>query len=442
MTTATLEADCTTTTAPAVDWLRVKADFPILNRLIHDKPMVYLDSTASAQKPVQVMAALDHFYRYSNANIHRGAYTLSEEATHLYERARQKVAHFINAPDEREIVFVRNATEALNLVAYSWGRTNIQPGDVIITTEMEHHSNLIPWQYLARERGARLEFIPILADGTLDMAAFDELLKLPVKLVSVVHVSNTLGTINPVAEIARRAHAVGAIVVVDGAQSVPHLPVDVQELGCDFLAFSGHKMCAPSGIGALWGRFALLDAMTPFMLGGGTVTRVGLRDCEYEPVPARFEAGTPAFAEAVALGAAVDYLSNVGMANIRAHERELSEYALRRFAEVPGLRVYGSPDAANRGAVFPFNLDGHDAPELASFLESEGIAVRAGRHCCQPIMDHLGVNATARASFYLYNTMEDVDALVAALKQASQLSPAEVAAIAAAHPHTAQGDLS
>lgn len=439
----TTEAACTTLVAhDSVDWQRVCADFPILSRTIHGKRMVYLDSTASSQKPEQVIDALSHFYRTSNANIHRGAYTLSEEATHLYEQARRKVARFINAAAERELIFTRNATEALNLVAHSWARANLGAGDVIVTSEMEHHSNLIPWQVVARETGARLEFIPIKADGSLDLAVFDELLKLPVKLVSVVHVSNTLGTINPITEIVRRAKAVGAVVVVDGAQSVPHMPVDVQELGCDFLAFSGHKMCAPSGIGALWGRFALLDTMQPFLTGGGTVTHVGLRECAYEPVPARFEAGTPAFAEAIAFGAAVDYLSEIGMGNIREHERALAEYALARFTEVAGLQVYGHPDAAQRGATFPFNLGNHDAATLAAFLESEGIAVRAGRHCCQPIMDHLGVSATARASFYLYNNQDDVDVLVAALKQASQLTPAQLRQIAADHPYTAGGDLS
>ncbi len=407
-----------------VDWRALKDDFPILQRNIRGKRLVYLDSTASAQKPTAVIEAVRSFYRTSNANIHRGAYTLSEESTALYEQARAKVAHFINAPSEREVIFTRNATEGLNLVAYSWGRQNIKQGDLIVLTEMEHHSNLIPWQMLAREKGAQLEFIPFDgANGELRLEALDDLISSRLKLLSMVHVSNTLGTINPVAEVARRAHEVGAVVVVDGAQSAPHMPVDVQALGCDFFAFSGHKMCAPSGIGALWGRLELLEAMPPFMAGGGTVSHVGLRDCGWAEVPGKFEAGTPAFGEAVGMAAAVDYLVAIGMANIRAHEVALAAYALERFAEVAGLDVYGTPDISKRGATFPFNLTGYDADAIAMRLDADNIHVRAGRHCSQPIMDRLGVCATARASFYLYNLAEDVDALVDALKHASRPHP-------------------
>ncbi len=419
---------CTPTVTPqvavdmgnGVDWGAVKQDFPILQRSINGKRVVYLDSTASAQKPNAVIEAVRSFYRTSNANIHRGAYTFSEEATAAYEAARGKVAQFINAPDQREVIFTRNATEGLNLVAYAWGRQHIKAGDVIVVTEMEHHSNLIPWQILAKEKDAQLEFIPFDGEtGELRLEVLDNLLTPRLKLLSMVHVSNTLGTINPVAEVARRAHAVGAVVVIDAAQSVPHMPVDVQELGCDFLAFSGHKMCAPSGIGGLWGRLELLDAMPPFMAGGGTVARVGLRDCDWAEVPGKFEAGTPAFGEAVGMGAAVDYLSAIGMANIRAHEVALASYAMQRFAEVPGLSVYGSKDMNKRGATFPFNLAAYEADDIALRLDEDNIHVRAGRHCSQPIMDRLGVCATARASFYLYNLADDVDALVEALQRAA-----------------------
>ncbi len=403
-------------------WRAVKADFPIFEREINGQPLTYLDSTATAQKPRQVLDTLQQFYSHHNANIHRGVYTLSEEATALYEQARAKVARFINAPLPREVVFTRNATEAINLVAYSWGRTNIDPGDTILISEMEHHSNIVPWQILAEERGATLAYIPLdPATGTLQLERLDDLLTDKVKLVSVVHVSNALGTINPVEEIIRRAHQVGALVLLDGAQSVPHMPVDVQALGCDFLAFSGHKMCGPTGIGVLWARRELLTAMPPFLGGGDMIKRVTMQRSTYADPPTRFEAGTPAIAQAVGLGAACDYLAAIGMDKVRAHEVDLARYALARFAEVPGLHIFGPGDVTQRGATFSFALADVPPHDMATILDREGIAIRAGHHCCQPIMDTLDVSGTSRASFYIYNLTEDVDRLVAGINKAAQI---------------------
>jgi|DewCreStandDraft_5_1066085.scaffolds.fasta_scaffold00215_12 cysteine desulfurase/selenocysteine lyase len=405
----------------AIDWAAVREDFPILKRLVHGKRLVYLDSAATSQKPAVVIEALREFYRTYNANIHRGVYLLSEEATAAYEEARRKVARFINARSPREVVFTRNTTEAINLVAYSWGRHTLKPGDRIVLTIMEHHSNLVPWQLLAEETGARLEFVGITPEGLLDLDQLDRALEHPVKLVAVVHTANALGTINPVREIARRAHAVGALCLVDGAQSVPHMPVDVQAIGCDFLAFSGHKMLGPTGIGVLWGRLELLESMPPFIAGGGMIRRVTLAKTTFADVPERFEGGTPAIAQAIGLGVAVDYLSSLGMEAVRQHEQELTAYALERLATVEGLRIFGPLDAAQRGGVLSFYLADIHPHDVASILDQQGIAVRAGHHCCQPLMDFLGVPATARASFYVYNSREDVDALVEGLHIAKQV---------------------
>jgi cysteine desulfurase / selenocysteine lyase len=431
-TRETIEADCITVTEQAaiadldhdhgVDWRAVKADFPIFEREINGKPITYLDSTATAQKPRAVIDTIQDFYTRHNANIHRGLYALSEEATTMYEQARAKIARFIHASSPREVIFTRNATEAINLVAYSWGRTNIGPGDTILITEMEHHADIVPWQILAQEKGATLAYIPLdRATGTLQLERLDDLLTEKVKLVGVVHVSNSLGTINPVAEIIRRAHEVGAVVLLDGAQSVPHMPVDVQALGCDFLAFSGHKMCGPTGIGVLWGRRELLAAMPPFLGGGDMIRRVTMQSSTYAEPPARFEAGTPPIAEAIGLGAACDYLSAIGMARVRAHEVAISQYALDRFAEVPGLYIYGPSDTEQRGATFSFALADVPPHDMASILDSEGIAIRAGHHCCHPTMFALDVAGTSRASFYIYNLPEDVDRLVMGLQRAAQL---------------------
>ncbi|MBX6340877.1 MAG: cysteine desulfurase [Thermomicrobiaceae bacterium] len=402
-------------TQRAFDVEQVKADFPILRRTAHGKPLTYLDSAASSQKPPPVIEALDAFYRASNANIHRGVYELSEEATAAYDAARAKVARLINAADERECIFVRNATEGLNLVAQSWGRANLGPGDVVVLTLLEHHSNIVPWQLIAAERGAKLEYVDIDDEGRLrldDLAAYLETGN--VKLVAVTHVSNALGTINPIAEIAARAHAAGAVVLVDGAQSVPHMPVDVQALGADFLAFSGHKMLGPMGIGVLYGRRDLLEAMPPFLGGGDMIRTVELERSTWADLPAKFEAGTPSVADAVGLGAAVDYLRGLGLDAVRAHERELIGYALERLRTVPGITLYG-PEGEDRAGVVSFTLADVHPHDIASILDGEGIAVRAGHHCAQPLMRRLGVVATARASFYVYNSEEDVDRLVDAL---------------------------
>jgi cysteine desulfurase/selenocysteine lyase len=407
---------------------KIRADFPILARQVHGKPLVYLDNAATSQKPESVIETLDDYYRRYNANIHRGVHTLAEEATAAYEGARRKVGRFINAYSPREVVFVRNTTEAINLVALSWGRANVSQGDVIILSVMEHHSNLVPWQLLAQATGARLEFIGLDPQGRLILDDLDRLLDRfgsRVKLVTVGGMSNVLGTINPVTEVTTRAHQAGALSLVDGAQSVPHLPVDVQAIGADFLAFSGHKMLGPTGIGVLWARKEILNAMPPFMGGGDMIKSVHLRESEWNDIPYKFEAGTPNIAHAIGLGAAVDYLNELGMENVHAHEQTLVAYALERLASLPNLVIYGPP-AAERGGVITFNLmsDGElliHPHDLASILDREGIATRAGHHCAQPLMEHYGVPATARASFYVYNTEEEVDKLVEALLKAQQV---------------------
>lgn len=413
-----------TTAAPSApfDVQAVRADFPILTQLHHDDvPLIYLDNAASSQKPTAVIEAMNVYYRTYNANVHRGIHKLSEQATEAYEGVRPKIRKFINAASKREIVFTRGTTDSINLVAQTWGRANLRAGDVIVSTVMEHHANIVPWQMLAAETGAIVRYVPTLADGTLDLDAYQRLLAAePVKLVVVAYVSNVLGTINPVADMAQQAHAVGAAILVDAAQAAPHLPIDVRALDVDFLAFSGHKMCGPTGSGVLYGKIDLLEAMPPWMGGGDMISRVTLDGSTWNEVPFKFEAGTPSIAEIIGLGAAVDYLTRIGMEQIHAHEQAIGAYALERLAEVPGLAVYG-PEPSRKGAIAAFTLDHIHAHDLAQVLDSEGIAVRAGHHCAMPLHDYLGIRATARASFYLYNTEAEVDALIAALYRAKQL---------------------
>jgi cysteine desulfurase/selenocysteine lyase len=398
-----------------LDTNKIRADFPTLSREVHPGvQLVYLDSAATSQKPNLVIDTIADFYRNSNANIHRGIHALAEEATLKYETARQKVANFIGAPSERQVIFTRNATESINLVAQTWGRVNLKSGDVIVLTEMEHHSNLVPWQILAAERDVRLEFVPITHQGLLDLESFSELLDLKPRLVAVTHMSNVLGTINPVKDIIRLSHAAGATVLVDGAQSVPHFHVNVQDLDVDFLAFSGHKMCGPTGIGVLYGRKELLETMPPFLGGGDMIKRVQLRSFTPNELPYKYEAGTQAIAEAIGLGAAVDYLNSIGMEAIAAHEKEIIAYAIERLEEILGVTVYG-PAAEYRGGVVSFTLQGVHAHDVAQILDQEGVAVRAGHHCAMPLHEKFNIPASARASFYLYNTLEEVDKLVNAI---------------------------
>jgi len=405
-----------------LDTAAIRGDFPILDdHNERGQRLVFLDSAASSQKPTAVIEALSDFYRTSNANIHRGVYGLSERATALYEQARALVADFINADSPSACIFVRNTTEAINLVAATWGRRHVRAGDLIVATVMDHHSNLVPWQLLAEETGADLAHVRVTGDGRLDLDHLDELLRREPKLVAFPHVSNSLGTINDAATIVRRAHAVGAIVVVDGAQSVPHLPTDVRALDADFLAFSGHKMVGPMGSGVLYGKRELLEAMPPYMGGGGMIRRVELGKATWADIPNRFEAGTPAVADAIGLGAAIEYLSALGMERVREHERELTEVALDRLREVPGLRLLGPTTAEDRAGVISFELGEIHPHDVAAILDGENVAVRAGHHCCQPLMRELGVVATTRASFYLYNTLDDVDRLVAALEKANKI---------------------
>jgi cysteine desulfurase/selenocysteine lyase len=398
-----------------LDVAAIRADFPILSREVRPGvPLVYLDSTATSQKPEMVIRAIDRYYRMSNANVHRGIHVLAEEATAGYESAREKVAHFIHAPSARQVIFTRNASESLNLLAYSWGRAFLKPGDVVVLTEMEHHSNLVPWQILAAEKNLRLEFIPVTEDGLLDLEAYRKLLELQPRLVSFTHMSNVLGTINPAKKIISLAHRAGALAVVDGAQSVPHFAVDVLDLDVDFMAFSAHKMCGPTGIGVLYGRKALLEEMPPFLGGGEMIKRVFLRSFVPNELPHKFEAGTPAIAEAFGFEAAVDYLQSVGMDRIALHEQDIVSYALERLEEVPGLKVFGPP-AEQRGGVASFTLDGIHPHDISQILDEDGIAIRAGHHCAQPLHERFGIPATARASFYLYSTTSEVDRLVEAL---------------------------
>ena len=399
----------------------IRNEFPIFQRETKPgTPLVYLDSTATSQKPLAVIEAMDNYYRRSNANIHRGVHTLAEEATGMYEQARVKIARFISAPSAHQIIYTRNTTESINLVAYSWARANLKAGDLVILTEMEHHSNLVPWHILQAERGIELDFIPVTENGLLDLDAYKILLGRGPKLISFTHMSNVLGTINPAAEIIRLAHEAGAVTLVDAAQSVPHLNVDVQALDADFLAFSAHKMCGPTGIGILYGKTELLEAMPPFLGGGDMIKEVKLRSYRPNTLPYKFEAGTPAIAEAVGFGAAVDYLSSLGMDAIAAHEHEITEYALERLEEVPGVKLFG-PGADQKGGVAAFTLDGVHPHDVAQILDQDGIAVRAGHHCAQPLHEKFGLPATSRASFYLYNTKEEVDLLINGLYKVKEL---------------------
>jgi len=404
---------------PPFDIASVRRDFPILQLPI-ERPVAFLDSASSSQKPEAVIAAQAAFYRTTNANVHRGVYQLSEQATYEFERARGRVALFINAHSAREVVFTRNTTEAINLVAHSWGGANLHAGDVILISQMEHHSNIVPWQLLAQRTGAVLRAIPIDGTGRLVLDHIDTLLQ-GVKLVALTHQSNVLGTINPIAFLAQKAHSVGALILVDGAQSVPHMPTDVQALDIDFLAFSGHKMLAPTGVGVLWARKALLDAMPPFLGGGSMIKTVTIEVSTYADVPSRFEAGTPMIGEAIALGHAIDYLTGIGMANIAAYEDTLGHYLLDQLAEVPGVTVYGPPIGPERAAMASFTVDCAHPHDVAQVLDSEGVAVRAGHHCTQPLHAALDIPSTARASCYLYNTNQDIDRLVAGLRKVRQL---------------------
>ena len=402
------------------DITRIRRDFPILKREVAPGVgLVYLDNAATSQKPVQVIAELTRFYRDHNANVHRGVHTLSVEATELYEGARVKIAAFIGASDAREVIFTRNTTESINLVAHGWARKFLQAGDEVVVSEIEHHSNIVPWQMLRDERGIVLKYIPMLPDGTLDLQVARSLIGPKTKLLSITAMSNALGTIVPLQELIPLAKAQGALVLVDGAQSVPHMAVDVQALGIDFLAFSGHKMLGPTGIGVLWGRMPVLESMDPFMGGGDMILNVTMEQSTWADVPAKFEAGTPNIADAIGLGAAVDYLSALGMDEVRRHEIEITDYALRRLGDVPGVTIFGPMDAQQRGGVVSFELEGVHPHDVGQVLDTKGVAIRTGHHCAQPVMAALDVPATARASFYIYNTTAEVDALASALEAAS-----------------------
>jgi cysteine desulfurase / selenocysteine lyase len=408
----------TLTTNPALASL-VRQDFPILHQEVHGKPLVYLDNAATSQKPVQMLDALQHYYEFDNANVHRGVHTLSARATDAYEGARDKVQKFINAAHREEIVYTRNATEAINLVAYTWGWANLQAGDEIILTVMEHHSNFVPWQMMAQRTGAVIKHVQLTPTGEFDFEHFQSLLNDKTKLVATVHVSNTLGCINPVQEICAEAHKWGAKVLIDGCQSTPHLPIDVQALDCDWFVASGHKMCAPTGIGFLYGKLEILRSMPPFFGGGEMIADVFLDHSTYADLPHKFEAGTPAIAEAIGLGAAVDYLTNIGMDKIHAYEEELTSYLYEQITTVPDLTLYGprpNSDGSGRAALATFTVPGIHANDLSTLLDHEGVAIRSGHHCTQPLHRIIQANSTARASLYFYNTREEIDVFVKALK--------------------------
>jgi cysteine desulfurase / selenocysteine lyase len=409
------------TTRAKLDAHKVRADFPIFEHPIHGKPLAYLDSAVTAQKPRQVIDAMSRFYETSYANVHRGVYALSERATAEFEAARERVRAFVNAPSAREVIFTRNATEGLNLVAYAWGLVNLGPGDLVVVTELEHHSNFVPWQYVAKRTGAGFRMIPLTESGELDVDALEAIAREGnVKVVANNLVSNALGTINPVEKLTRWAHEQGAIMVVDAAQAVPHKRVDVQALGCDFLAFSAHKLCGPSGVGALWGRAELLEAMEPFNLGGHMIRKVRFEETTWGELPHKFEAGTSPIAEAVGFGAAVDYLSGIGLEAIEQHEQELAATALEKLGDIPGVTLYGPPPERRAGIV-SFNLEGVHPHDVAQVLDMDGVAIRAGHHCCQPLMAKLGVAATNRASFYLYTVPDEVDRLAKGVRRAKKL---------------------
>lgn len=392
----------------------VKKDFPILKRVVNDKLLVYLDSGATSQKPKQVLDAERIYYEQHNANVHRGAHTLGDEATHLLDVSREKVARFIGARKE-EIIFVRNTTEAINLVSYAWGLDNLHKGDVVVTTMMEHHSDMVPWQEVARRMGARVEVVGITEEGLVDMDDYRQKLKLRPKMVAFVHVSNALGTINSIAEMTKLAHKAGAVVLIDGAQAVPHMKVDMKEIGCDFYAFSGHKMLGPMGIGCLWGRKEILEKMSPFLTGGGMINEVAVDQSTWTSVPEKFEAGTPNVAGAVGLSGAVAYLEKLGMDSVRAHDKEMVDYGLKVLSEVAGVRILGPRDAKQRSGSVSFEYMGVHAHDVATILDSEGVAVRSGHHCTMPLHKSMGLAASVRASFNVYTTKEDIDALVTAL---------------------------
>jgi len=402
----------------AIETLRT--EFPALQRQVNSRPLAYLDNAATSQKPLAVLQAMDDYYRLHNANVHRGVHTLSEEATALYEGARGRIARFIHAPSSKQVIFTRNATEAVNLVAYSWGLSTLRAGDEVLITEMEHHADIVPWQIITERTGATLRYVPLAPEGTLRLDLLDTLLTERTRLFAFTAMSNVLGTINPVAELVQRAHAVGALALVDGAQSVPHLPVDVQALDCDFLVFSGHKMCGPTGSGVLYGRRELLETMPPFMGGGDMIREVRLSGSRWNSLPWKFEAGTPAIAEVIGLGAAVDYLSALGMEWVRQREHELVRYAMQQLSQVEGLHILG-PGPEQRGGAVAFTLGDVHPHDIAAILDAEGIAIRAGHHCAQPIHDFYGIPASARASFYFYNTLEEIDRLAVALTKVQTL---------------------
>jgi cysteine desulfurase / selenocysteine lyase len=400
---------------------KIREDFPILNRQIDGKRLVYLDNAATSQKPNQVIESLTHYYQNYNANVHRGIHTMSEEATAAYEGVRQKVADFIGAERTCEVIFTKGTTDAVNLVALTWGKQNILPGDEIVISAMEHHSNFVPWQQLAASREAKLIFLELTADGQIDMEAARRLIGPKTRLVAVTQMSNVLGTINPIKELAAIAHAQGALLLVDGAQSVPHIAVSVKELDCDFLVFSMHKMLGPTGVGVLWGKQEILNAMPPYVFGGDMISSVMRERSKWNELPWKFEAGTPNIADVIASGVAIDYLTEIGMDNIRAHEIEITEYAIKRLSEIKDIKIYGPLDAKLRGGVVSFNIDSIHPHDLGQILSDNGVAIRAGHHCCQPLMKDLKVMGTARASFYIYNTLEEVDLLLSALKEADKV---------------------
>jgi cysteine desulfurase / selenocysteine lyase len=394
---------------------KVRTDFPILTQKVHDRPLVYLDSAATSQKPQVVIDALSDYYQRYNSNVHRGVHTLSGLATDAYEAARQKVAKFVNAADEREIIYTRNATEAINLVAYSWGLGNLQTGDEVILTKMEHHSNLVPWQLVAQKTGAVLKFVDLSANEDFDLDHYKSLLSAKTKLVSVVHVSNTLGSVAPVKEIIALAHSQGAKVLIDACQSAPHMPLDVQDMDCDWLVASGHKMCAPTGIGFLYGKLEVMRSMQPFLGGGEMIADVFFDHSTYADLPHKFEAGTPSIGEAIALGAAIDYLTNIGMAEIHAYEQELSVYLYQQLAKIPQIRTYGPK--SHRAALAAFTAGEVHPHDLSTMLDQSGIAIRAGHHCTQPLHREMKAQSTARASLYFYNTKAEIDQFIVALKE-------------------------
>ncbi|NOQ40590.1 MAG: SufS family cysteine desulfurase [Anaerolineales bacterium] len=408
-------------TTTGFDVQQVRKDFPVLSREVRPGvPLIYLDSAATSQKPEAVLQAMSVYYRENNANIHRGIHQLAEEATHAYETAREKIVEFIHAPSAEQLIFTRNTTEAINLVAFSWGRNNLSAGDRILLTEMEHHSNLVPWQLLAAEMDLVLDFIPVTPEGLLDLDQYQKLLKNNPKLLALTHMSNVLGTINPIKEIIRDAKSIGAVTLVDGAQSVPHFPVNVVDLEADFYAFSAHKMCGPTGIGALYGQKDLLEKMPPFLGGGEMIKRVELRSFKANDLPHKFEAGTPAIAEAVGFGAAVDYLLELGMDKIEDHERLLTNHALEKLAEIPDLTVLGPP-AEKKGGVISFYIKDIHAHDVAQILDGSGVAIRAGHHCAQPLHTKFNLPATGRASMYLYNTLDEVDKFVAGIQKVKDI---------------------